>query len=223
MRTDIGLVASEGDLRELFQFRYRIYVEEMHRRQQYADHDQRTIRDPLDDSAYNFVAREDGDIVGCVRVNFAADGGLDYYRDLLRMDALSDSYPGGVALCTRLMVVPRLRGSPLALRFCIAGLELGLEHGIRWNFIDCNDHLVGFFARLGYEWMHKAVHEEYGPVNVMRFNLSKLDQLKAVGSPLLRKFDTNHIDLSVRRAGIYPRSNEASSLDELQCHRGENP
>lgn len=186
MRTTIRLATSQVDLRALFAFRYRIYVEEMRRPQKHADHVHRMIRDPLDDTAHNFVAWESGEAVGCVRVNFAIDGGLDYYRDLLRMDVLSERYPVGVALCTRLMILPKYRGSPLALRLCIAGLELGLKHGIVWNFIDCNDHLVGIFERMGYEWTHKAVHEEYGHVNAMRFDLRKLAVMKAQGSPLLR-------------------------------------
>ena len=186
MTTDIRLLSGAADLETLYAFRYRIYVEEMNRPQKHADHVRRSIRDPLDDTAYNFAAYARDEMIGCMRVNFAADGGLDYYRGLLRMDALSPRYPAGVALCTRLMVLPEHRGSPLALRFCAAGLDLGLRSGIDWNFIDCNDHLVGFFERIGYEWTHHAVHEEYGRVNAMRFDLRSLDRLKAVGSPLLR-------------------------------------
>lgn len=186
MSATIRLAQCRAEFNALFAFRYSIHVDEMIRRQKYADHFWQRIRDPLDETAYNFAAWDGDEIVGCVRVNFAADGGLEYYRDLLRMDAASDRYPEGVALCTRLLVVPKFRGSLLAERLCVAGLQLGLEYGVDWNFIDCNDHLVSFFERMGYERTHEAVHEEYGRVHAMRFDSRNLPRLKAVGSPLPR-------------------------------------
>ena len=171
MIADIRLAQTPAELSALFAFRYRIYVEEMGRTQKYADHTTRNISDPLDAAAFNLVAWHDERIVGCVRVNFARDGGLDYYRDLLRMEAIGPSWPDRVSLCTRLMIAPRWRRTTLAVRLSIACYELGLGSGIAWNFIDCNDHLVGFFERLGYEFTHQPTHEEYGQVNAMRFDL----------------------------------------------------
>ena len=47
-----------SELEELFSFRYRIYVEEMQRKQKYASHASKQIRDPLDDFATNLIARD---------------------------------------------------------------------------------------------------------------------------------------------------------------------
>ena len=112
----IRLARERTDLERLFAFRYRIYVEEMNRRQKYADHSRRTIEDPLDRTADNLVAWEGTEIVGCVRLNFAPDGGIDYYTRLLRMAELVPEFPRGVSLCTRLMVAPQRRGATLAYR-----------------------------------------------------------------------------------------------------------
>jgi hypothetical protein len=53
-----------SELEELFSFRYRIYVEEMQRKQKYANHASKQTRDPLDDFAINLIARDaDGAII----------------------------------------------------------------------------------------------------------------------------------------------------------------
>lgn len=182
----IRVAAGDDEREQLYSFRYRVYVEEMGRVQKYADHEARSIRDPLDLTGHNLIALEGTRIVGCIRINFAENGGLDYYRRLLEMDSLVPGYPQQVSLCTRLMVAPEMRGSALALRLCTASYDYGWRHGIRWNFIDCNDHLVGFFRRLGYLWTHRAVHEEYGDVNGMCLDLRDKAHLTACKSPFLR-------------------------------------
>jgi hypothetical protein len=75
-------VATElSELEEPFSFRYRIYVEEMQRKQKYANHASKQIRDPLDDFAINLIARDaDGAIIGAVRTNFGRDGNLGDYE-----------------------------------------------------------------------------------------------------------------------------------------------
>jgi len=186
MITAIRVAAGDGEREQLYSFRYRVYVEEMGRVQKYADHEARSIHDPLDLTGHNLIALEGTRIVGCIRINFAENGGLDYYRRLLEMDSLVPGYPQQVSLCTRLMVAPEMRGSALALRLCTASYDYGWRHGIRWNFIDCNDHLVEFFQRLGYLWTHRAVHEEYGDVNAMCLDLQDRVHLENCKSPFLR-------------------------------------
>jgi predicted GNAT family N-acyltransferase len=176
---DIRLITGEADSDALFAFRYKIYVEEMGRPQKYADHKTCRISDPLDDTGYNFAAYQADRIVGCVRVNLAKDGGLEYYRTLLGMDEVGSLWPGNVSLCTRLMVAPEFRGTMLAAKLASECYRLGLNHEVIVNYIDCNDHLTEFFARLGYEFARRVHHEEYGPVNAMRFWLTQETQYRA--------------------------------------------
>lgn len=188
MSVEVRVAETEAERRRLYAFRYRIYVEEMGRTQKHADHRTRLISDPMDRTAHNLVAWRDDEIIGCVRINFARDGGLDYYRELLRMDGAGAAWPHAVSLCTRLMIRPDWRNSPLAIRLSVAAFELGLWGGIRFNFIDCNDHLADFFARIGYVLTHRPVHEEYGQVNAMRFDLGDEVWLASPGSPFRRSF-----------------------------------
>jgi hypothetical protein len=170
-----------------FEFRYRIYVEEMRRVQHHADHARRRIIDPLDACGHNMVALDGDEIVGVGRVNFATDGPLGAYEEFYGMARMGDDHPARTSISTRLMIVPDLRGSLLAARFAVAAYALGLRRGMRWNFLDCNDHLVPFFAGLGYQSHQGRVeHPEYGFVNSLVLDLHDGARLAALRSPLLR-------------------------------------
>ena len=55
---------TSDELEAVYHFRYLIYVEEMQRKQAYADHVRRRIVDPLDDGAVNLVAWSGSEVVG---------------------------------------------------------------------------------------------------------------------------------------------------------------
>ena len=174
------------DLLDIYRFRYSIYHEEMKRPQRYADHSRRLIIDPLDACATNLLALEDREIVGVVRVNFAKDISLASYESFYAMPQFGAAHPQRTAMVTRLMILPRMRGSRLAIDMSAACYRLGLEHDIDYNFIDCNAHLVRFFKSLGYrDYQGKRVHEEYGEVTPLVFHLHDKDHLEKIKSPLL--------------------------------------
>lgn len=190
MTAEIRLAQDAAELEALFAFRYRIYVEELARPQKYADHAAKMIRDPLDGTAYNFIAWTGNEIVGCIRINLARDGAIDYYRDLLRMDDAAVDWRANTSLSTRFMIAPDWRGTTLAIRLASTAYEFGLVNGIEWNFIDCYDNLATFFRRLGWIQTHAANHEEYGAVNAMRLDLLDGEHLEQIKSPfcsLLRR------------------------------------
>lgn len=100
------------------------------------------------------------------------------------MDDVGPDYPQRVSLCTRLMIRPDFRRSTLSIRLISACLSAAQAQGIVWNHIDCNDHLVAFFERLGCSHTHVCHHEEYGRVNAMSFNVPEV--IREGSSPLLK-------------------------------------
>lgn len=182
----IARASTTGELEAIYRFRYEIYVEEMNRVQKDADHAARRIEDSLDATAINLAAWDNDQLVGVVRVNFARDGRLGAYEGFYDMGSVGADHPSRTSIDTRLMVVPKLRHTRLPLLLARACYRYALARDIRWNFIDCNAHLVGFFARLGYkEHLSKGRHEEYGIVTRMRLDLENADYLAEVNSPFL--------------------------------------
>ena len=148
----IRVVTDEAGLEQIFAFRYRVYVEEMHRQQKDADHARKRISDQLDSDAINIAAFDGDDVVGVVRINFASRSNkLGQYESFYRMHGVGNDHPTYTATVTRLMIAPHLRRSTLAVRLCIECYTIGLEEGIKWCFIDCNAHLREFFSGLGFQ------------------------------------------------------------------------
>lgn len=178
---------SDVELDALYRFRYSIYVEEMHRKQKYADHAAKTIRDPLDDFSKNITAWHEGKIIASLRLTWPRDvkhGHFEYYRALYGMGEFSGVALRKQSIVTRLMVDKSYRGTAIVVRFFIACYQFALDHGTEVSFMDCNDHLVKLFERIG--WKHyrgKITHEEYGEVTPMRLDLHDIAHFRALRSP----------------------------------------
>ncbi|WP_293372499.1 GNAT family N-acyltransferase [Nevskia sp.] len=178
------------ELEAIYRFRYRIYVDEMGRVQHDADHEARRIRDALDDGAINLAAWQSDEVVGAFRVNLSVRGSLGYYEAFYEMGQSGDDHPLRTCIVTRAMVAKRLRCSDVAVRLCVAAFDVAVRHGVRWSFMDCNDHLVRFFTALGFvEYTSPKVHKEYGEVHLMRLDLEDHEHLRRLKSPFCRVFD----------------------------------
>ena len=176
------------DRHRVFRFRYEIYVEEMKRAQTYADHKNRTIIEPFDETAHIFFAEDDsGTVVGTTRTNFSGETDFGYYKELYGIDCLGNLAPQRVSLSTKFMVSPHLRRGTLAYRLATETYQFGLRSGILFDFIDCNPHLEEHFKRLGYRSYRSRVHhEEYGEVMPLVLAITDLDHLESIDSPWAR-------------------------------------
>ena len=182
---------------ELFRFRYSVYVEEMDRVQRYADHEAKTIIDPLDEIARQAAAfvpaensvdasgqgRKAEKIVGCLRANDVRDCDIGEYEQFYDIDKLSAEERDKVMICTRLMVAERYRRTTLPLKLMVAHYEDALDHKISTAFLDCNDHLQGFFGKFGFKHLGRKMHPEYGDVHIMRLDLEDAEHLEKIRSP----------------------------------------
>lgn len=187
-RAPITIRELRSDEREsLFRFRYAIYVEEMGRKQTYADHAGRRIEEPLDDRAFHLAALQEGTIVGALRVNWGTDAAISYYRDLYKMTLAGPWFPRQTTMITKFMVAAPVRKSSLALRLCESAFEWGYRQGSRFDFIDCNPGLRPFFQRLGYRQIQPdVIHPEYGQVHPLVLSIADREHLAGVGSPFCR-------------------------------------
>ncbi len=185
----ICLAYSSEELINIYRFRYNIYAEEINLPQFHANHTTEKIEDSLDCSGYNFAAFQGSEVVGAMRVNFPRNSCIGHYESFLDMNSAGHLHPNATSISTRLIVSPRLRSRGLAVRLCQASYKFGLLNGIRFNFLDCNDHLIRFFSRLGFTLRRRAEHPEYGMGNVMRLDLLDRAHLVRMRSPFLSILD----------------------------------
>ena len=182
--------ASSAERDEVFEFWYRIYVQEMKRLldDPLTDHARQRVLDPLVDFGSLLIARDaEGTLVGTLLSTCAGRGRLGKYDQLYGLTTLSPDQRRQASITTKLMVDPRFRRTRLAMLMARRGYELLLEDGVDYDYIDCNDHLVPFFTRLGYlPHLGRIEHPDYGTVNSMVISLRDRKHLQTVRSPFLR-------------------------------------
>ncbi len=170
---DIRVYPPGKEAAEIYQFRYSIYEEEMARNDVYAEHSEKTITDPQDQYAYNVAAYQSGDIIGVARINVCADGDPGFYKEFYEMEDAGEYYPERVSYSTRLMVVKRERGRILPLLLTAECFKVALARKGKWNYVDCNAHMVPYFKKLCFEiYKPKKQHPRFGEVSVMRLDLT---------------------------------------------------
>lgn len=159
----------------VFRFRYDIYVREMRRRQKDADHARCRVEDPLDRTALLLAAVDtvSGRIAGTARGNIVAGSDLGLYERLYGLDTLSRAERASTSITTRFMVDRVHRGSILAVQLARALFARGAARGVTADYIDCNEPLVPFFERLGYQSVRTIEHPDYGEVRLMRLEVRK--------------------------------------------------
>lgn len=181
---EVRVATSPAEREAIFRLRYAIYVEEMGRRQRYADPVARRIEEPLDEHGVLLGAWDErGELVGTVRNNYE---GFGLYHELYELDRAGPLL-ARTAITTKLMVVPQLRHrARLGLELAVACYKDAIALGVVLCFIDCNPPLVPMFTSLGYRHYRSPIHHpEYGEVEAMVLGLTDRAWLERVGSPFV--------------------------------------
>lgn len=186
-RPRISFVETAAELHAVARFRYSVYVQEMGRFQPDADHRRQTILDELDDGGYVAAAWYGDEVVGTVRISLCGSSSLGAYPEWYNAACIAGSaWPVQSAILTRLSVAQHLRGSMLGIQLCAAAFAFGADRGIKCALMDCNEHLLPFFAKIGWRLQGAFEHPHYGWVYTHSFNLADEDYLREIRSPFVR-------------------------------------
>ena len=179
--------SSDAHLHEAYRFWYDIYVTEMERHvdDPLTDHAARKLIDPIAPHGNLLLAREDdGRVVGTLLSTWATEPCLAKYVALYRLDRLSSRQRAHATVTTKLMVAPEYRASRLGMLLARKSYAWGLESQVHFDFIDCNDHLLRFFDKLGYRpHLGRIHHASYGAVNSLYLAVNDVVHLHNQRSP----------------------------------------
>lgn len=187
-------IAKPGDLPDVHRFWYRIYVDGMgrHLSDPLTNHQEKTLIDPLAQIGALFIARDEQQHIVATLLNTqVGENSLGKYEHLYGFDRMTPAERATSSITTKLMVDDRYRNSRLPLVITRTAYEHTLRCGTLRDYIDCNDHLVPFFKRLGFlPHLGRIFHRDYGAVNSMVMNLTDTEYLRKVRSPFLRSLLT---------------------------------
>ncbi|HTP50470.1 MAG TPA: cyclic nucleotide-binding domain-containing protein [Anaeromyxobacteraceae bacterium] len=228
MTLEVALVRRE-QLPELFRFRHGVFFEELRALLPEEEIERGYMTDPLDESAFNYVLLDGGEIVGSLRfVDFervAARGDLERKY---RLGPIVERFgASGIAIIGRLALAPRCRSGVALSRLISRGYEDARSRGIRVGVSDCSPYLLPFEERLGY----RRYAPPFGdPVYGLKLPILLLGEgnahLQTIRSPLARAAARFEADESVEEwfRATYPEfasvpglapSSLAESLGEL--------
>jgi predicted GNAT family N-acyltransferase len=183
---EVKRVTTEQELEAVFRFRYQVYVRDQSRDEPYADHLNKQLREPLDKSGWILGAYDNGKLIGTLRTNPRNQGALDGYESLYGIDRLPRETQMRASITTKLMVNSDRRGGMVAIRLAKLSFQLGLEHGVHFDFVDARDITVPLFEKLGHRVLDRNLqHPVYGRANLMRLNLLDAQHLSSINSPFL--------------------------------------
>jgi hypothetical protein len=151
MGFDVGRADTDEDKEAVYRFRYSVYVEEMGRYQDTADHEGRRLVEPDDARSWIFYARDDtGEVVGTARLSWGGNGFTERQIEEYSLRPFLDELPPEyVALGERVMVRPDLRGTGLVEELLKCRDETGAAHDVRVQFSACEPHLLSLYLGKG--------------------------------------------------------------------------
>ncbi len=182
-------VTSAADLEEVYRFRYRVYVDELHKPLPSADHERRVVTDELDEHARVLVAVDDsaGTIVGTVRTLFGARHPLpDEILDRLKLRPMVAAL--GMDHITHsgtFMVDPAYRGLTIASQLVMHMVQLGFEVDTLADVCVAELALVKPYYQLGYRPYAAPFrpHDRAGLRVPLVWTVRDRDYLREVDSP----------------------------------------
>ena len=151
LRSGVHMAETEEEKRAVYRFRYDIYVEEMGRYAGIADHENRLLVEPEDETARIFYAAEDGEIVATSRFSWGGDAPfterlIEHYQ---LAPFLAELPQDTMAVGERGMVAPRLRGSDIFRKLGQGSREWVGRHRVQLIFGACEPHLLSRYLGQG--------------------------------------------------------------------------
>ena len=151
LRAGIHQALGDDEKRAVYRFRYDVYVEEMGRYRASADHENRLLVEPEDDTARIFYASENGQVVGTGRFNWGGDAPLSARQiEHYSLQPFLDELPqDAIAVAERGMVAKHLRGTDLFMRMGGQFRSFVSEKRIQLIFGACEPHLLSLYLGNG--------------------------------------------------------------------------
>lgn len=196
----IKLIDNQQDLQQVFRLRYAVYVEELGAEMEHANHQRKEVREPWDDTGDNLGAWINGELVGCIRINFGGQSDLSEYQNFFS-PMITDKYANcplrSISVSSKLVVHPRHRGATLAVRLSQACHAQMHEKKSLLNYITCRPNLVEMYRKLGFQPCASAFHHhEAGWITPMALVVQDYEYLRQIKSPfadICARYPTNQV------------------------------
>lgn len=189
------MAETQAEREAIYRFRYQIYVEEMQKRPNYADHQAKTLSDPLDETATLFYVMQNDQIIATLRRNRLDECELEpWLEQQLAISPFAAAFSRAALSCSsRLMVATAWRNSLAVGSIILAAYRLAREQEIQFDFLHTAPWLLPFYRALGYRhYLPNFLDPNAGIQIPQLLVLEDVDHLQAARSPLYRLASQRH-------------------------------
>jgi predicted GNAT family N-acyltransferase len=183
------LATTPEERQRIYQFRYRVYVEEMNKNPRCVNHTERILKDELDDTATLLYLTIDGEIAATLRRNLLSISSLpDAIHHALEIDRFTAAFPkSALSFSSRFMVAPEYRNSSVAGAIVVEAYKLARERGIQFDFSHASPWLVPFYENLGFRRYSDNFQDTDAGLQIpLVLLLDDIPYLQTVHSPMYR-------------------------------------
>ncbi|OKH52810.1 hypothetical protein NIES2101_13185 [Calothrix sp. HK-06] len=182
---EVKIVETHEEREKVFKLRYEIFVGEIGYAPNYANHTQKIIQEPLDNSAKIFAGFYNGQVIATSRINLSRNSDLGYYPQIYKMQEFAgDAYPQYTSISNYFLIKKEFRGSRIILELIQLIYKKLLSENVKFDFLDCEQYMVPLYTKLGYQNMGEMYHPEFGKGYLMMLDIFK----NAISNPTWQLF-----------------------------------
>ena len=186
-RSGCHLAQTQEEKDAVYRFRYEIYVSEMGRYGEAADHERKMLVEAEDETARIFYAAQNGEVIATSRFSWGGDAPftqhlIDHY---MLAPFIAELPLSAMAVGERGMVKPEMRGSTLFRDLGEFSSHFVQEHRIQLIFGACEPHLLSLYVGQGMRtFSQQNVNSaEAGYLIPIVSVVEDIEYLRRIGSP----------------------------------------
>ncbi|MDP6564348.1 MAG: cyclic nucleotide-binding domain-containing protein [Alphaproteobacteria bacterium] len=181
----VHVAGNDLERRRLYEFRYKVLVQELGLGGPNVDSERRMVRDQRDQRAQHLFVTADGEIAGCLRlVTAERTPPTEDMRIAYDLDAFQDLPPKRLTFSDRLAVAEAWRSSRVPALLTAAAFKLARSSGARFDFTHCPPALIGLYEKMGYRaYSGNFLQSEVGLQVPMILVMDDIAHLTSLNSP----------------------------------------
>lgn len=185
----IARAETEKEKQAIYRFRYKVFVEELGRHADIANHEQGLLYESYDEYSHNFYATDNDEIVATKRITCLGDRPLSQEMiDFCQLaPILAEVPPSAICILSRAIVPPEDQDTDVFFRLFGEVLRFINQHRIQLLLTLCEPHFLNFYTRLGFRpYSKNNVNSSIGYVIPIALVCEDIPYLQGINSPLLK-------------------------------------
>ncbi|WP_371377747.1 Crp/Fnr family transcriptional regulator [Sporomusa aerivorans] len=188
----ICIATTPEEKREIYHFRYKIYVEEMSRHLDEVDYDNKLLYDEQDEWALLLYAKVGSELIATKRINIGTIS--DFPQKIIELLSL-ETFQGyssvnddnKFAFITKVMVTPAHRSSPVLYLLMVKCYEICCHNHVQFIFGISNFHLIPLYEQMGCRRYYKNFfYPGHGLAVPIVLLTDDIQHFRKVRSPIFR-------------------------------------